>query len=113
MNTSTRIALVVAAALSAGLFFNASAEAAGCAAPINARQSNQDARIARGVATGQLTLVETARLSARQNRIERVEQRYRRNDGRLGPAERCDLNHRLNHASGAIYRNKHDRQRYR
>ena len=113
MSTSTRIALLVAASLSAGLYTASTAQAAGCAAPINARQSTQDTRIARGAVSGQLTLVETARLNAQQNRIERVEQRYRRNDGRLGPAERCDLNHRLNHASGSIYRNKRDRQRYR
>lgn len=111
METMTRTVLL-AAVLCLGLF-SQSVQAAGCAAPINARQANQDVRIARGVANGELTLIESARLSARQNHIEHVEQRYRRNDGHLGPAERCDLNRRLNGASGQIYRQKHDRQRYR
>lgn len=113
MYNRLKIALLIAATFGAGMSTSAEVQAAGCAAPINARQSNQDARIARGVANGELTVVESARLSARQNHIKRVEQRYRRNDGHLGPAERCDLNRRLNNASGSIYRNKHDRQRYR
>jgi len=113
MSNSTRTAILIAAFLSASAFATASAHAAGCAAPINARQSNQDVRLARGVVSGELTLVETARLNARQNHIERVESRYRRNDGHLGRAERCDLNRRLNSSSKQISRNKHDRQRYR
>lgn len=113
MITSTRIAILVAAVLSVSVVAPNAAQAAGCAAPINARQSNQDVRQARGVASGELTLVESARLNAQQNHIERLETRYRRNDGHLGPAERCDLNRRLNSSSKQITRNKHDRQRYR
>ncbi len=113
MKLSTTFAIVLAASLSVGPFTINQAQAAGCAAPINARQHNQDARIVRGALSGELTVVETARLGAQQRRIDRVEDRYRSNDGRLGPAERCDLNRRLNNASGSIYRNKHDRQRYR
>ncbi len=46
--------------------------------------SNQDVRQARGMVSGELTLVESARLNAQQNHIERVETCYRRNDGHLG-----------------------------
>ncbi len=113
MVSSKSIAVLVAATLSLSVFVSSSAQAAGCAAPINARQSNQDVRLARGIVSGELTVRESVRLNARQNHIERVEHRYRSNDGRLGAAERCDLNRRLNGTSRQIYRNKHDRQRYR
>ncbi|MCB1589679.1 MAG: hypothetical protein KDI56_12315 [Xanthomonadales bacterium] len=85
--------------------------AAGCAAPINARQSAQQARIGAGIAQGDLRPGETWRLQARQAHIHQVEQRYRHNDGVLGPLERCDLNRRLNGASRGISVQRHDRQR--
>lgn len=87
------------------------AVAAGCAAPINARQANQQARIANGAEQGDLTARETLRLQARQQHIRRVEARHRADDGVLGPRERCDLNRRLNSTSRGIGVQRHDRQR--
>jgi hypothetical protein len=85
---------------------------AGCAAPVNGRQANQQARIHQGVVQGDLTLREQARLQGRQHHIAHVESRYRSNDGVLGPRERCDLNRRLNSSSQQIRRQRHDGQRY-
>ena len=84
-----------------------------CGAPINARQAIQQARIHQGLHEGDLTFRERARLEARQQHVRRVESRYRANDGVLGPMERCDLNRRLDANSAQIWRERHDRQRYR
>lgn len=78
---------------------------------INGRQWHQSARIDAGIARGALTPVETARLGARQARIEHIEYHYRA-DGRLGPYERADLQRRLNRSSTAIWRQTHDWQRW-
>ncbi|MCB1636065.1 MAG: hypothetical protein KDI51_15865 [Xanthomonadales bacterium] len=86
--------------------------AAGCAAPVNARQEAQQARMFAGVAQGDLRPAEAWRLQARQAHIRRVEHRYRHNDGVLGPVERCDLNRRLNGVSRGIAVQRHDRQRW-
>jgi hypothetical protein len=91
----------------------ANATMATCGAPINARQAIQQARIHQGLHEGDLTLREGARLEARQQHVRRIESRYRANDGVLGPIERCDLNRRLDANSAQIWRQRHDRQRYR
>jgi hypothetical protein len=94
----------VALALVAG-----SASAGTADANINHRQARQHARIADGVASGQLTARETARLNAEQRAIA-AEERFYKRDGRLTAWERADLQRDLDRASRDIYRQKHDAQ---
>jgi hypothetical protein len=76
---------------------------------VNARQANQQARIAEGVKSGQLTGKEANRLEHEERNI-RVEERTYKSDGKLTPAERKDLNQDLNKTSRDIYNQKHDEQ---
>jgi len=77
---------------------------------INARQHRQQARIAQGVRSGELTSRETYRLERQEQRIDRQEDRFRQSGDGLSPRERARLEHELNHESRNIYRQKHDRQ---
>ena len=77
---------------------------------VDARQHAQGHRIAHGIQNGSLTRREARGLIAGQQFIRQTERRFEA-DGRLGPVEARRLNHLQNHASAAIYRQKHDRQR--
>jgi hypothetical protein len=100
----SRKAIIFAAVLAmAGAFMSAD----DALASVNGRQRRQQARIAQGVRSGELTGREAARLEARERHIRREERRYRA-DGVLDPWERADLNRDLNRASRDIYRQKHD-----
>lgn len=94
--------LTLAAVLAAGAF-----AACADAAPVNARQARQEARLGAGVAQGQLTRCEARRLAARGNHIEAREQAYRRTAG-LQPWERADLQRRLNATSADIAEQRRD-----
>jgi hypothetical protein len=86
--------------------------APGYPATVNQRRENQQDRIAQGVRSGQLTVGETSRLERREASINREDRSMRRADnGRLTRGDRVALNHRLNHTSRAIYRDKHNRAR--
>src|SRR5258706_15889069 len=76
---------------------------------VNARQRNQQERIAEGAKSGQLTGREAVRLQ-REERAVRTEERAYKADGKLTPAERKDLNQDLNKVSRDIYKQKHDAQ---
>ena len=76
---------------------------------INARQRNERARIRQGVATGELTRPEAARLKGREAEI-RQDKRAARADGVVTRDERQDIRKDENQASRAIYRQKHDIQ---
>ena len=76
------------------------------ASRVNVRQRRQDARIAAGVRTGQLTRREAARLSARQAVLAHDE-RIMRLDG-LSRRERRALEHRQDRLSRGIYHQRHD-----
>lgn len=76
---------------------------------VDARQANQERRIDQGIASGELTAAEAARLRAQQNRIDRREDRYHA-DGVVAPGERARLHGSQNAASRNIRRQKHDRQ---
>lgn len=80
------------------------------AATVSARQRHQQLRIAHGLASGALTVREGVRLQVWQLSIARQEARMRADDDALGPRERAVLQHRLDRASAAIWRQKHDRQ---
>ena len=76
---------------------------------VDSRERNQDARIAQGDRSGQLTNGETARLDHRENSIQRQKARDMRNDGgHLTRGEQRHLNRRQNRTSRAIARNKHN-----
>jgi len=74
---------------------------------INKRQKRQQARIANGVKSGQLTAGETSRLEAREAKIQKDKQAAKA-DGKVTPAERRKLRHEENRASGKIYKLKHN-----
>jgi hypothetical protein len=79
------------------------------AAEVDRRQANQQARIAEGVESGQLTPRETARLERKEARIRREIRRDRAaNGGRLTPAEKASINRQENRTSRQIYRAKHN-----
>jgi hypothetical protein len=73
---------------------------------INQRQRNQQARIREGVKSGELTRGETARLEAREGKIQ-ADKLQAKSDGKVTPAERRKLNREENRASRAIHRMKH------
>jgi hypothetical protein len=76
---------------------------------INKRQHNQHKRIVQGFRSGELTKREVYRLKKEQRRIAKKERKFKA-DGELTRRERAILHHDLKHASGHIYREKHDRQ---
>ena len=76
---------------------------------INERQEKQQARIARGVKSGQLTAHETEHLEAREAKIQH-DKKMAKADGKVTPAERAKLEREENRTSKAIYRQKHDAQ---
>ena len=76
---------------------------------IDARQANQEKRIDQGVASGALNSRETARLDARETKIE-SDKLAARADGKVTGAERRKLRREENRTSRAIHRQKHDAQ---
>lgn len=74
---------------------------------INHRQAHQQARIRQGIKSGQLTRGEARRLESREGRIQasKLEDKA---SGHVTAAQRARLNRRLNAASRAIYRDKHN-----
>jgi len=82
------------------------------AAEVDRRQERQQARIGNGVASGELTPRETARLERKEGAIRREIRGDRAaNGGALTPAERARVNRQENRVSRQIYRQKHDGQR--
>lgn len=77
---------------------------------IGSRLNEQEARIEQGLRSGQLTPAEAQRLRARDIRIWMEAGKARITGGRMTAAERARLEAKLNHVSGDIYREKHDRQ---
>jgi len=79
---------------------------------VNARQAHERARIHQGVASGELTRPEAARLRAREADI-RQDKQAARADGSVTRDERQDIRQDERQASRAIYRQKHDGQERR
>ena len=76
---------------------------------INQRKGNQQARIANGVKSGQLTAGENARLEHQQAGINREERGMRAQDnGHLTRQDRSTLHSQQNQESRRIYRDKHN-----
>ena len=79
-------------------------------ARINQREAHQQQRIARGVATGQLTARETYRLERQEGRIAAYAARSRADGGGLSARERVRIEHMQDRESARIYRQRHDAQ---
>jgi hypothetical protein len=76
---------------------------------VGQRKANQQARIAQGVKSGQLTAHETSNLEAREASVNREERKMRAADGgKLTAADRAALNNRQNKISNSIYKDKHN-----
>lgn len=92
----------------AALALSASVAVAQTATPgIDARQAKQAQRIGAGVAKGDLTPGETARLARGQARIQRMETRAKA-DGTVTAAERARIHRAQTIESRKIYRARHN-----
>jgi hypothetical protein len=75
------------------------------------RQTRQQARIADGVRSGELTARETARLERREANIRRDIRKSRaKNGGTLNAQDRARIEAKQDSVSRQIYRQKHDGQ---
>jgi hypothetical protein len=74
---------------------------------VTERQENQVTRIQQGVASGELSQQEAARLRTEQKGI-RAEKRAFKADGKVTPAERAQLRRDQKAASRHIYKKKHN-----
>lgn len=98
----------VAAAVMALSAFAASA--AGTDTPrIDQRQANQEQRIERGIASGELTKREARRMNRQQAVVNRAEDKAKA-DGTVTAQEKQRLTKAQNATSKRIYRQKHDAQ---
>lgn len=76
---------------------------------VGQRRENQQARIAQGVKSGQLTPAETAKLEKQQRAIHKqVAADRKANGGTLTASEKKQINREQNQASRNIYRKKHN-----
>jgi hypothetical protein len=76
---------------------------------IDQRQANQEKRIDRGIASGQLNECEANRLSNQQEHVNKVEA-MAKSDGVVTKKERARMNHAQDRTSRHLARQKHDRQ---
>lgn len=74
---------------------------------INARERTQQKRIAKGVASGELTAREVLVLETQQARVRAREARAK-SDGVVTAAERVRLHRALNRTSRSVHARKHD-----
>jgi hypothetical protein len=80
-------------------------------AEVDRREARQQARIAEGVESGQLTPHETAKVERKEARIQGEIARDRAaNGGTLTAGEKASINRQQNRVSRQIYREKHDAQ---
>jgi hypothetical protein len=74
---------------------------------VNAREGNQQQRIGSGLEHGTLTSKQTAHLETREAALQNREQKdMAKNNGHLTKGEQKTLNHRENHISRSIKRDK-------
>lgn len=76
---------------------------------IDQRQANQEQRIDKGIASGQLNERETNRLNKQQGHINKMEDRAQ-SDGVMTKKERARIGAAQDRASRHIVREKHDHQ---
>jgi hypothetical protein len=107
MQEATKMNRTLITALLAMTVLSASAPAQ----EIRKRQENQQDRIAQGVASGQLTPRETARIERQEATLNRKIRRDRKDGAGLTARERRNINRRQNRLSKEIGTQKHDPQR--
>ena len=100
-------AILILTGLMFGAIISVSAQTA--TPSIDQRQHNQQARVAQGVSSGELTRRETAHAVHDQRHIRRTERRAKA-DGQVTRGERAHIQHEQNRASRSLNRNKHDAQ---
>ena len=76
-------------------------------AQVRKRERNQDARIAQGVKSGELTKAETKNLVNKEKDV-RQDVKEAKADGVVTPTEKKEIRKDQNQASRAIYRKKHN-----
>ena len=96
-------------AVIASLLFASMAYAQADTPLVDRRHANQEQRIDRGLATGQLTDREANRLTNQQEHINRMEDKAK-SDGLVTKKERAKLHAAQDRASRHIARERHDRQ---
>jgi hypothetical protein len=105
MKLKTTLAAVIIAAFAG----SALAQATPQTPRVDQREAKQQQRIDQGVASGQLTGKEAARLEKGQARVEAKEAAAKA-DGVVTAKERAQLHRAQNKQSRKIYRQKHDNQ---
>lgn len=106
MNTISKISVAMLVLVSTWGF----AQDADAHGRINNRQCKQKGRIVHGVKSGALTKRETLGLASQQAKLARAERRMRQSGDGLTLKERARLEHRQDHLSRNIYRQKNDNQ---
>ena len=107
LNFKTLAVSVTLAVASIGAF--AQAASAPATPRVDKREANQDKRIDKGVASGQLNAKETHRLDKEQAAITKAETNAKA-DGKVTKHERRKLNKMQDKASQDIHAQKHDAQ---
>ena len=107
LNFKTSLIAATLAFASIGAF--AQAAAAPATPRVDQREANQQARIANGAASGQLTGKETVRLEKEQARVNNAEAKAKA-DGTVTKRERKHLHRMQDATSKDIYKQKHDAQ---
>lgn len=76
---------------------------------VDQRRDNQQARVAQGVNSGQLTPGETAKIEGREAKVNHEVRRDRAaNGGTLKPGQQAKVQHQLNRDSRVIAKDKHN-----
>jgi hypothetical protein len=104
-----RMVTILRGALIGAALLPALASAQPATPRVDQRQANQERRIEQGVQSGELTKREAARLERGQERVEKMEAKAKE-DGTVTAEERKRLKRAQDRQSGAIYKEKHDRQ---
>jgi hypothetical protein len=102
---------LLVAALSAALITGAASTALAQKPRIEKRKDRQQKRVADGVADGSLTPRETARIEAKEARLNREIRKDRKDGGGLTPKERVKIERKQDKLSREIAKEKHDAQK--
>ena len=104
MHKSIIAALVIAAFTSPGIALAQSTPR------VDKRQENQDKRIDKGVASGQLNQKEAARLEKGQVHVQKMESKAM-SDGKVTKHEKRRIEHAQDQQNKRITRERHDKQK--
>ena len=108
MNTTRTLRHLAAALLASAFTLPAFAQAPNTQR-IDKREANQQSRIDKGVASGEINKREQARLERGQARVEKMEAKATA-DGKVTGKERMAIERAQDHQSARIARQSHDKQ---